>query len=177
MPSSPFKQLSSELSDRYKTFRIIPKDQSPLMRWLYRLLGMRWWNPRFMEDYTTVLITRVYMPQRLIDTDDGYEVLRHEAVHIRDCIGTGVLPFVLSYLLVLPAVLTMRAFWEFRGYKETMLVELERTGTIADETVEWIAERFTGPDYLWMFPFPRLIRKLLAKARQNLLAQHPQDRP
>jgi len=146
-----------------------------LMKALFAVLGMRWWNPRFMEDYTTVLITRVYMPRRLIGTEDGYEVLRHEAVHIRDCLATGVLPFVLSYVFLLPSVLTFRAFWEYRGYRETMKVELERNGTISDETLEWIVRRFTGPDYLWMFPFPKLIRRLLRRTRARLLSRHHQD--
>ena len=171
MAPTTFQELSSELKQRHRTFRIIAKEQSPLMRAIFHLLGMRWWNPRFMEDYTTVLVTRVYMPRRLIGTADGYEVLRHEAVHIRDCLATGVLPFVLSYVLLLPTVLTFRAFWEYRGYRETMKVELERTGTVSDETIDWIARRFTGPDYLWMFPFPKLIRRMLRRTRDQLLAQ------
>ena len=78
----------------------------------------------------------VFMPEELIGTDEGYRVLRHELVHVRDAWRTGLLPFAFSYLFLLPAGLTLRAFWELRAYTETMRVEFEETGTIADSTLE-----------------------------------------
>lgn len=164
-----FSNMVSEMEREFSTFRLIPKDRSLLMKVIYHTLGMRWWCPEFMSRYTTVIISAVYMPREFFHSDEGYRVLRHERVHMRDCWGSGVLPFVLSYLLMLPAVFTLRAHWEMRGYAETMRVELEETGDIADETLDFIQEQFTGPAYLWMCPFPGYVRRWLERVRRRLL--------
>ena len=90
---------------------------------------------------------------------------------MRDCWRTGVLPFALSYLFLLPALFTFRAYWEMRGYAETMRVELEDTGSIADETLTFIQEQFTGPAYFWMCPFPRYVRAWLERVRSRLITR------
>lgn len=169
--SNHFFELAEDLGRRYRTFRLIPKETSWFMKAIYYGLGMFLWCPTFMTDYTTTIVTWIYMPKNLIGSSAGYEVLRHEAVHVSDCIRTGVLPFVLSYILLLPSVLTLRAYWELRGYRETMRVECERTGDISDETMTWIAKRFTGSDYLWMLPFPKIVRRLLERNRSRILAE------
>lgn len=168
-PDPRFHALCDALREAHPTFRLVAKEDSALMRVVYRALGMRWWNPHFMSDYTTVLVTRVYMPRALHGTVRGYRTLRHERVHMRDAVRTGVLPFALSYLFLLPAGLTMRAYWEWGAYAESLRVELEDTGTIADATLDHIVARFAGPDYLFMFPFPRLLRTRLERLRARLL--------
>jgi len=160
-----FDQLVQELAREFRTFRLVPKERSRLMRALYHLLLMRWWCPDFIESYTTVLITVVYMPSDLIGTDTGYRSLRHERIHMRDCWRWGVLPFALSYLFVLPVGLTLRSVWEMRGYAETMRVELESTGEISDDLLRHIERQFTGPSYLYMCPFPGLVRRWLRRTR------------
>ena len=162
--------MVAELRREFRTFRLIPKERSPMMRVLYRALLMPLWCPDFMGSFTTVLVSRVYMPARLIGTDDGYGVLRHERVHMRDCFRTGVLPFALSYVFLLPAVLTMRSVWEMRGYAETMRVELEREGRISDETLAHVERQFTSSSYLWMCPFPGLVRRWVRRTRDRVLA-------
>jgi hypothetical protein len=164
-----FRETIARLRAEHRTFRLVVKDRSPLMKAIYYGLLMFLWCPRFMEDYTTTLISWVYMPAHLFDTRQGYQVLRHEEVHIRDCLRTGVFPFVISYLFVLPAVVTLRAYWELRAYRESMRVKLELDGTIPESTVEWIAGRFTSSDYLWMCPFPNFIRRRLRSCRDELL--------
>ncbi len=165
-----FWKLAREL-ERYPGFRILPKERSPLMRLVYWGSLAFLWCPTFLTEYTTVLVSRVYMPERLMGSLDGYRILRHEAIHIRDCFRVGILPFVVSYLFLLPAVFTFRAWWEYRAYLETMRVELELTGTIAPQTVDWLVERFTGSDYLWMCPFPGFVRRRFGVARQRMLAE------
>jgi hypothetical protein len=169
--SPRFEAFCRELSAELPGFRLLAKEESWLMRALYRVLWMPLWNPRFLSDYTTVVVYRVYMPRALHGTEAGYRTLRHERVHMRDARRMRVLPFVLSYLFFLPSVFTFRAFWELRAYAETMRVELEETGAISDETLEHIARRFTGSDYLFMCPFPRFVRRRLAAARARLLAE------
>ena len=151
--SDRFDHIVEELEREFSTFRLVSKHRSLLMKLIYHGLGMRWWCPEFLTRYTTVIVSVVYMPVELMHTDEGYRVLRHERVHMRDCWRTGVLPFALSYLFMLPAVFTLRAHWEMRGYTETMRVELEETGAISDETLDYIEEQFTGPAYFWMCPF------------------------
>jgi hypothetical protein len=164
-----FRDTVARLKRTHRTFRLVEKHRSPLMKTIYWGLLMFWWCPRFMESYTTTLISWVYMPADLFDTWEGYKILRHEQVHIRDCLHTGIIPFVLSYLFFLPTVFTLRAWWEFRAYRETMKVEKELTGTIAESTVTWITARFTSSEYLWMCPFPAFVRARLHRCRRNLL--------
>ena len=171
-PDPRFEVLCQTLRAEHPTFRLIAKEESPLMAGLARWLGMRFWNCHFMRDYTTVLVTRVYMPRRFHGTVRGYRTLRHERIHMQDAVRTGVLPFALSYLFLLPAGVTARAYWEWRAYAESLRCELEDTGTIADESLDHIVKRFVGPDYLFMFPFPRLLRARLERLRSQLLAEH-----
>jgi hypothetical protein len=167
---SRFDEIVGELRREFRTFRLVPKERSPLMRVLYRALLMPLWCPEFMGSYTTVLVSWVYMPEHLIGSDQGYGVLRHERVHMRDCFRTGVLPFAVSYLFLLPSVLTLRAVWEMRGYAETMRVELEQEGRISDALLAHIARQFTSSNYLWMCPFPGLVDRWVRRTRDRVLA-------
>ncbi|MEE2785877.1 MAG: hypothetical protein VX589_00960, partial [Myxococcota bacterium] len=98
-----------------------------------------------------------------------YTILRHEAVHLRDMQRFPML-FHVSYLLLLPIGPSMRAWWEWRAYRETLQVQAELYGVISDADLERIAGRFTGPDYGFMWPFPAHIRKCLARVRHQILS-------
>lgn len=172
--SSRFDHIVKDMEREFSTFRLKPKHSSLLMKAIYHGLGMRWWCPQFLTHYTTVILSVIYMPQDLIGTAEGYRVLRHERVHMRDCWRSGVLPFALSYLFLLPAVFTLRAHWEMRGYAETMRVEQEETGDISDETLDHIQQQFTGTAYFWMCPFPGYVRRWLERIRRDILSEEPQ---
>jgi hypothetical protein len=165
-----FDAILAELRREFRTFRLVPKHESALMRLAYHGLLMRRWCPDFMTAYTTVLVSVVYMPAELIGTDAGYRVLRHERVHMRDCWRSGVVPFVLSYALLLPAGLTLRAVWEMRGYAETMRAELELAGVIDDALLAHIERQFCSSAYLYMCPFPGLVRRWVRRTRDRVLA-------
>lgn len=105
----------------------------------------------------------VYMRKDLIGTDRGVEAMRHEMAHVRDQHKYTVL-FFLSYALLLPTVLTMRAFWEWRGYKETLRSLHEEYAHYKNDQPEyyvyimeyfcqWVTSEFTGWSYFFMFPF------------------------
>lgn len=167
--NTKYRQLESSLKSKYKRFRVFPKEKSKLMRaiaWISKPF-----NKDFMSDYTTTIGYCVYMPESWIDTETGYQILRHEAIHVQDFDRTYWLPFVLSYTLLLPIVFTFRAYWEFRGYKESMRVELEETGSISDDTIAFIASQFTSSAYGWMCPFKKFITKKLEDARAELLKE------
>ena len=54
-----FETIKAELEKRYRTFRLIPKEESAFMKTLYYGALMFLWCPEFMADYTTVIIARV----------------------------------------------------------------------------------------------------------------------
>lgn len=163
-----FDELTAELGRRYRTFRLIPKEASVFMKVLYYGALMFLWCPGFMDEYTTTILSRVYMPRSLIGTRQGYAVLRHEKVHIEDCFRWGVVPFVVSYLLLLPAVLTLRAYWEMRAYRETLRAELELDGAVSEASLERIGRQFSSSAYFWMFPFPGTVRRWLLRTKTSL---------
>lgn len=158
-----FYQLESEMKKKYRTFKIVPKGDSKLMKIIFHGLLMRFWCSGFMERYTTTIVTRVYMPLDLIGSSSGYRVLRHECVHVTDCMKSLILPFLISYVFLLPVVFTLRSVWECRGYKETIRVAHERYGNVPKGTIDFIVSQFTGSSYLWMCPFEKFVRKRFEK--------------
>ncbi|MCB9524475.1 MAG: hypothetical protein H6702_14040 [Myxococcales bacterium] len=146
------------------------KDESWLQRAIAR--AVRPFNRHYLSSYTTVMFGKIYFPSRrwyaLTTPFDLYALLRHEAVHLRDAQRFPVL-FELSYLLCLPVGVTARAGWEWRGYAETFRVWAAVKGEIPDWLIESTAERFTGADYLYMWPFPQDIRRRLIRLRRRLV--------
>ena len=117
---------------------------------------------------------RVYFPSRQFCRDIGparvYQTLRHEAVHLSDMQRFPVL-FHFTYLFVLPLGPSLRAWWEWRAYLETLRVEAEICGDISDDVLERIERCFTGADYGYMWPFPNDIRRRLARAKRRILGE------
>jgi hypothetical protein len=122
-----------------------------------------------MESFTVVFGTTVYMPRWMIGTDNGADILRHEAVHMRDSKKYHAF-YLLSYIM-LPIGPSGRAFWEYRGYCESMKAYYERHKEIPDWLIEFYVSQFTTSSYLWMFPFPKVVRHWFWKYRQKLLSQ------
>lgn len=154
-----YYDLVNSIKDEFPNFEVIPKLNSKLMWACYYLSLMPLWNPLFMSRFITVAFGKVYMPEELIGTEIGADVLRHELVHLRDARRWSIL-FYLSYILFpLPAVFTMRAYWEFRGYCESLRAERDRYGVVYSESLNYYVSLFTGPSYLWMCPFPHFIMR------------------
>lgn len=167
----PVAGLAADIKDAFPRFRLVAKERSRLMRALWAVTGMRWWNPRFLDAFTTTLGYAVFMPASVrADPIGGVRVLRHERVHLEQFRRHPVW-FPVSYLLVLPAGVTMRARWEREAYIESMRAELDDTGAISDATLDWIERRFTGPDYLFMDVRRRRVRRKLEEARAALLGR------
>jgi len=103
--------------------------------------------------YATTVGKAIYLQQgKSLDLTDYYTYLmvRHELVHAIDYIRHPVW-FPTSYALVLPTLLTMRSFWEERGYTQNILVKNELRAPIhATHEIEAMVSRFTGRDYFWM---------------------------
>jgi hypothetical protein len=168
--------LEARLAAELPRFAVRYKDESRLQQVIARLV--RPFNRTYLTQYTTVMFGRVYLPSRAWCERQGpetvYRILRHEAVHLRDARRWPGL-FHVSYLVLLPAGLTMRAFWEWRAYAETLRVEAELTGDISDGLLSHVERCFTGPDYLFMCPFPGWVRARLRRLRTRLLAEMAGD--
>lgn len=117
-----------------------------------------------------------------------YRLLRHEREHLRQyrrwglgCWPLGTVVVALLYLLVLPLGLTMRAYFEaqaFRAEAEACQVAALLCGASpAGATYDWfereVLHAFTTRQYLWMLPFPRIVR---CWARRTWTAATPAPR-
>jgi hypothetical protein len=96
--------------------------------------------------------------------DEAWEVLRHELVHVAQFERWGAVLMTLLYgFLPLPAGLAwFRARFEWEAYRETLRCIAEASGLEAarDPALHrQIIRRFTGPDYGWMWPFPRQVQR------------------
>ena len=74
--------------------------------------------------------------------------------------------FWAASLLPLPA--PWRTGYEMRGYAMGLLVDLWRYGEIRQETRDWIADKFTGPDYGWMWPFKANIMRRIERVEDKV---------
>jgi hypothetical protein len=159
-------ELVAALERELPGFAVCFKTDSRLQRAIGRLL--RPINRRYLTDYTTVMGGKAWFPSReafaATHPESLYVTLCHEAVHLHDAARWPVL-FQLSYLLLLPAGLTMRAFWEWRAYRESIRLWMALDGTVSDARIEALVNIFSGPEYLYMCLFRRWIRQALRNAR------------
>jgi hypothetical protein len=124
----------------------------------------------YLSHYVMTLGHTIYVPD---DFDawspaQAIEILRHEAVHVRQFERYGWVGMVLLYgILPLPMGLAwFRARFEWEAYEETLWAVAEIEGLDAVRSPDLrakIVRRFTGPDYGWMWPFPRTIERWIDK--------------
>lgn len=121
-----------------------------------RLFSARWFR------FTAITLGRTVLLQRgAAGTPHGAATLRHEAVHARDFARVGPLLWI-SYFLPFPVgPLSLRWLWELRAYRESLRALRELHGELRPADLEWAVRQFTGRSYLWMLPFPGLVRRLL----------------
>jgi hypothetical protein len=161
-----FEQYVEKLKAEFPKFQLVEKEKSKLMAFLNFFIKL--WNPRFMEDYTMVLGYKVYMPPAQRNTLQGYEILRHEAVHMRQVRKWWILQSI-SYG-ILPIGPSFRAYWEYKAYCESMRVRTELGWSVDDAYIDWLVSQFTGPAYLFMWPFKASLTKKFKAERTLLLA-------
>lgn len=163
--------LVESLRAEFPRFALRYKDESRLQRLIAALL--RPFNDRYLSGYTTVMFGQVWLPSRAfaatLGNDALFRLLRHERVHLRDARRFPVL-FEVSYLLP-PLGPGPRAYWEWRAYEETLRCEVELYGRIDLPWLDDLVERFAGPDYLYMWPFRRWLRRRLEALRLRLLRE------
>lgn len=148
-----------ELSDLVRSFPGF-KPMRKKDSWLCKILGALLWvltlGRADFSKYHTVLGKILYTGE---DWDQmswvlKIIILRHERKHLeqaRDCgfgfFWLGWFLWAFSYLFLLPAGITLRAYWEREAYAETIKAS-RRFGISIDR--EWVVRQFTGPFYVWM---------------------------
>lgn len=136
--------------------------------WLHALI--LWLGATFVKEFdtrfTTTIGTTIYFPKGWrtdFSSYKTYKVARHEMIHVIDYKRFG-LWFLISYAILLPAIFTMRAFWEIRGYTQSILVDYEYYGDIdRDKCFNFMESTFCGASYFWMLPFRGLVRRKFSK--------------
>lgn len=154
-----WSHLVSAVARDIPGFSIRYKDENRLQRLIDRLC---FWT--VYGAFVTTVYPIVWFPNRkYVDERRPFEILEHEWVHLKDAkTFFGWLPFLpaklnallfnLAYIFPWPA--PFRAWAELRAYRRS--IEL---GADVEEVVPY----FTGPDYLFMLPFGRLVKRLLTR--------------
>jgi hypothetical protein len=133
---------------------------------------------RFMTDFTTTLGRTIFVPAgwERLDAAERYCILRHEAVHVAQFRRWTVPGMALLYILFpLPFCFAgARAAFELAAYRESLRA-MRAVGRLPkareEAVVAWIAARFTGPDYGWMWLSGGMVRRALRKTLRELGAQ------
>ncbi len=142
--------------------------------WALTLGGQR----TYLTHYVTTLGHTIYVPDDFErwHPDHAWQVLRHELVHVAQFERLGWLGMALIYgLLPLPAGLAWgRARLEWEAYRETLRAVAESEGLAAARAPALHAQirsRFTGPDYGWMWPFPRAVQRWIDETLAEIEAE------
>jgi hypothetical protein len=160
------ERFVDEIRAEFPKFRIVYKDGdalSKLIDFTLKLITLGR-QREYLTHYHTVLGNTLYVPRRWERTSDVDRVilLRHERVHLRQRRRLGFVLLALAYLIpFFPLGLAYgRARLEWEAYCETLRATAELRGLDAvrsPELRQMIVERFTGPAYGWMWPFPRQV--------------------
>lgn len=174
------ERLASLLADfaaRKRPIRIVSKRDAPLQRWIDRALRALTFGGQstYLSHYVTTLGHTIYVPATwpARTAAQRWEVLRHEAVHVAQFERLTWLGMTVVYLfLPLPMILAYgRARLEWEAYRETLrcIAELEGIDAARSPALHAdIVRRFTGPDYAWMWPFPRMVQRWIDEALSSI---------
>lgn len=170
--------IEQEIAEEFPRFRMVSKEDSPLMRAIDVFLRVLTFNrmSAFMTSYVTTLGTTVYVPNRWTDWSltARASILRHERVHMRQAQRYGLLLFAFLYLCpFLPVGLAyFRARFEFEAYVETMRAAAEAgTRITSGPFKDHIIDQFVGPAYGWMWPFRTQVTRWYTEAAIMVLAE------
>lgn len=150
---------TSAVEDTHKEFpqfQLVEKTSSRLMGFLSVLLKIISFNQlsNFMQMTTTVGFT-IYTPTQWMELEDVVkeEVVRHEAVHMRQRIQYGIFFYLLYLFLPVPILFAyFRMKFERDAYAETMRFHARTYGVkhiTTEQYKHFIVGAITGASYLW----------------------------
>lgn len=121
---------------------------------------------RYLSQYVTTFGYLIFVPANFANRSpiEQQIVLQHELVHVRQFERLGWIGMTLIYgLFPLPVGFAYgRARLEWEAYRETIRATQELLGEAAAHDAAFqrdILRRFVGPDYLWMWPFPKVVQR------------------
>lgn len=175
---SRLQQLLAELEQEFPRFRIRHKRTSALQHAIhYALLVVTVGGQRvYLTRYHTVLFGTLWVPDAWdsMTDDEKYILLRHERIHLRQRERLGDVAMSFVYLVpIFPLFLAYgRARIEWEAYVETLRATAEVHGVQAAEDLRaHIKQRFTGPEYGWMWPFPKTLDRWFDEAMADVRAE------
>ncbi len=174
--------LVAAIVEEFPTFRIVSKRTSALQKAIDVFLrvvtlgGMR----TYLTKYHTVLFGTLWVPDTwpTMNDTDRYVLLRHERVHLRQRRRMGDVGMTFLYLVpFFPLGLAYgRARIEQEAYEETLRATFEVYGREAAYALkEPIFQRFTGPDYGFMWPFRASLERWFARAMATIETEAETD--
>jgi hypothetical protein len=131
----------------------------------FKLKALPAWHPAA----AVTIAPWVWLKPRLFDTEQGRQILRHEAQHVRDQRRWHVLWWI-TYLFILPIGPSFKAFWEWRAYRITLQDEFERAGRVSLMTMSQVAAHLSSSLYLWAIPrfwAERLVAREVARLERS----------
>jgi len=170
-------QVTKDTLKEFPKFRVVPKSESFTMKAInVFLIAVSFGRMKsFMTGFATTLGTTVYVTPGWPTKPDADKavLLRHERVHMRQARRLTRPLFSLLYLLLfLPGGLAwFRARFEMEAYEETIRATFEhygRTAVFDKGFRDRIAKNFTGPAYLYMWPFPKTVDKWILDAVERI---------
>jgi hypothetical protein len=169
--SGRLQELLTEIEREFPSFAIRKKRESGLQKAIDIALKIVTFGGQrvYLTRYHTVLFGKLWVPDAWdeMNEDDQYILLRHERVHLRQRKRMGDVVMTFVYLVpFFPLFLAYgRARMEWEAYVETIRATVEVKGIEQAAALrEGIVARFTGPDYGWMWPFPRTINRWFDEA-------------
>jgi hypothetical protein len=180
-PRERLDSLLRELASRDRPVRIVKKRGVLHQRLAATVLRVLTFGGQrtYLTHYVTTLGHTIYVPDDFDEWEagDAWRILRHELVHVAQFERYGWLLMIVVYgFFPLPAGLAYgRARLEWEAYAETLRATAEIDGVEAarDPALHArITGRFTGPDYGWMWPFPRVVRGWIAEEVRRIEASY-----
>jgi hypothetical protein len=175
------ERFVGDLKAEFPAFCIRPKRGDRLSRAIDLALrivtlgGQR----QYLTHYHTVIGDTLYVPDtwEALPDLDRVILLRHERVHLRQRRRYGGALMTFLYLIpFLPLGLAYgRARIEWEAYTETLRATAELRGLAAAQSGELrarIVQRFTGPDYGWMWPFRSVVESWYDRVVAELQKEH-----
>lgn len=177
---TPSEHFIEELRREFPLFRIVPKEGDAFSKLIDRALKVVTFGGQrhYLTHYHTVIGYTLYVPASWHQGTDLERLilLRHERVHMRQRRRYGMLGMAFLYLIPLfPLGLAYgRARLEWEAYEETLRATAELLGIEKARSPALrskLIERFTGPDYGWMWPFPNTVGRWIDEAVRDIERQ------